>query len=422
MSSPPRLRRGLVLLIAAFGAALALTYAWVVPRLVLDTEDTLFGNQLERLREQAARPGATDETLAAPGVRVVRDLSGEPRELAEFLRALPVGVHEFYDERLPGLSTTELIVAVEDDGSGAPVRWLLYDLSGLEALEGPWSARYLGAVGGGFALALLATLVGLLAARRLFGALDDLERLVASEPPPASPSAAERRDDEIGRIARLWRDADSRLRTALERERRFTRDASHELRTPIAAARGALELLRAEPAASAERHSELQRRVDGALVEMGDLVHAFLWLAREPEPAHPGLDRELFAPSEVVERLLRERSTLVPPRANLVVARSADTLVEGSERLARVVIGNVLGNALKHGDGTVSVAVEGARVVVRNAAAPRSASGAVEGFGFGLEIARDLCARFGWALQAREHDGDFTVVLEFAPAEDARAR
>jgi hypothetical protein len=105
-----------------------------------------------------------------------------------------------------------------------------------------------------------------------------------------------------------------------------------------------------------------------------------------------------------------------------VVARSADTLVEGSERLARVVIGNVLGNALKHGDGTVSVAVEGARVVVRNAAAPRSASGAVEGFGFGLEIARDLCARFGWALQAREHDGDFTVVLEFAPAEDARAR
>ncbi len=51
MSSPRRLRRGLVLLIAAFGAALALTYAWVVPRLVLDTEDTLFGNQLERLRE-----------------------------------------------------------------------------------------------------------------------------------------------------------------------------------------------------------------------------------------------------------------------------------------------------------------------------------------------------------------------------------
>ena len=415
MSSPPRLRRGLTLLIAAFGAALALTYAWVVPRLVLDTEDTLFGHQLERLREQAARPGATDETLAAPGVRVVRDLSGEPRELAEFLRALPVGVHEFYDEPLPGLSTTELIVAVEDDGSGAPVRWLLYDLSGLEALEGPWSARYLGAVGGGVALALLATLVGLFAARRLFGALDDLERLVASEPPALQPSAAERRDDEIGRIARLWRDADSRLRTALERERRFTRDASHELRTPIAAARGALELLAAEPEAQAERRAELQRRADAALVEMGDLVHAFLWLAREPEPVRPGLDRESFSPGELAERLVRERCSLAAPGAKVALARTSDALVDGSERLARVVLGNVLGNALKHGDGAVSLAVDGARVVVRNAARPRPASASGEGFGFGLEIARDLCARFGWALQTREHDGEFTVVLDFGP-------
>ena len=413
MSSPPRLRRGLTLLITAFGVALALTYAWVVPRLVLDTEDTLFAHQLERLREQAAQPGATGEALEAPGVRVVRDLSREPLELAEFLRSLPVGVHEFNDEPLPGMTTTELIVAVEADGAGAPTRWLLYDLSGLEVLEGPWSSRYLGAIGGGFALAVVATLVGLLAARRIFRALDDLERLVATEPLPAQVSNAERRDDEIGRIARLWRDADTRLRTALERERRFTRDASHELRTPIAAARGALELLRAEPAANAERQLELQRRVDGALVEMGDLVHAFLWLAREPEPAPAGLDRELFTPGEVVERLVRERASLVAPAARVTVARSADTLVEGSERLARVVLGNVLGNALKHGDGAVSVGVEGARVLVRNAASPRAEPAAVEGFGFGLEIARDLCARFGWTLEVREHDGEFTVVLEF---------
>ena len=141
MSSPPRLRRGLVVLIAAFGLALGLTYAWVVPRLVLDTEDAIFARQLERLREQAARPGGLGGALAAPGVRVVRDLSLEPVELAGFLRGLPPGVHEWNDDPLPGLATTELIVVVEADAAGAPERWLLYDLSGLEALEGPWSAR-----------------------------------------------------------------------------------------------------------------------------------------------------------------------------------------------------------------------------------------------------------------------------------------
>jgi len=415
---PPRLRRGLILLIAAFGAALALTYAWVVPRLVLDTEDTIFARQLERLREQAARPDAAGALLTAPGVRVVRDLAGEPPELAAFLRGLPPGVHDFYDDPLPGLSTTELLVAVDVDAAGAPARWILYDVADFEVLEGPWSARYFGAIGGGFALALLATLVGLLAARRLFGALDDLARLVGSEPPEHA-SAAEQRDDEIGGIARLWRDADARLRQALARERRFTRDASHELRTPIAAARGALDLLRAEPEAGPARRAELQRRVDAALVEMGDLVHAFLWLAREPAPALPGLDREVFALGELVGRLVDERRALAAEGAAIAWRRGADALVEGSARLARVVVGNVLGNALNHGDGAVDVAVDGAQLTVHNPALARSDRGSVEGFGFGLAIAGDLCARFGWRLQARDDDGVFTVVVDFAPRPDA---
>ena len=414
MSSPPRLRRGLVVLIAAFGLALGLTYAWVVPRLVLDTEDAIFARQLERLREQAARPGGLDGALAAPGVRVVRDLSLEPVELAGFLRGLPPGVHEWNDDPLPGLATTELIVVVEADAAGAPERWLLYDLSGLEALEGPWSARYVGAVGGGVALALVATIVGLLAARRLFRALDDLELLIAGATPRARPSAAERRDDEVGRIARLWRDADDHLRAALERERRFTRDASHELRTPISAARGALELLRAEPEASAARRLELQRRVDSALVEMGDLVHAFLWLAREPRPAPAGMDHEVFLLGELVERMVGERKLLAGHGVQLELARGSDALVDGSERLARVVVGNVLGNAMNHGEGRIQLRVDGARLVVENQARPDAAAASVEGFGYGLDIARKVCEHFGWRLLPKEQDGRFTVVLDFA--------
>ena len=132
MMSPPRLRRGLTVLIAAFGVSLALTYAWVVPRLVLDTEDTIFTRNLERLREQAARVGVEQQTLAAPGVRLVRDLAVEPPALAAFLRELAPGVHEFNDEPLPGLETTELLVAVEADAAGKPRCWVLYDLAGLD--------------------------------------------------------------------------------------------------------------------------------------------------------------------------------------------------------------------------------------------------------------------------------------------------
>ncbi len=421
MSSPPRLRRGLSVLITAFGGALALTYAWVVPRLVLDTEDSIFARNLERLRAQAAQRAGADGPLDAPGARVVRDLSNEPPELAAFLRSLAPGVHEFNDDPLPGLSTSELIVAVEPGPDGAPAWWLLYDVAGLEALEGPWSLLYLGAVGGGFALAIAATFVGLLASRRLFGALDDLEQLVAAEPAAAQTSAAEQRDDEIGRIARLWRRAETRLRTALAREQRFTRDASHELRTPIAAARGALELLRSEPQADLRRREELHRRVDAALVEMSDLVHAFLWLAREPDGARAGLDREEFELGALVERLVAERAALSGARARIEFERRTSALVEGSERLARVIVGNVLGNALTHGDGAVRVELDGPRLVLTNRSTLLAHEAQVEGFGFGLQIASELCARFGWTLESQRRDDEFVVRIDFAlPAQSAR--
>jgi signal transduction histidine kinase len=154
---------------------------------------------------------------------------------------------------------------------------------------------------------------------------------------------------------------------------------------------------------------------------MGDLVHAFLWLAREPAALPAGLDRECFTLGATVAALVNERRASAGAGAVLELTRGADALVDGSERLARVVIGNVLGNALSHGDGAVELDVDGARLVVRNAARVDEARAPAEGFGFGLQIARELCARFGWAFETREHDGVFTVVLDFAPRSEVAA-
>lgn len=417
MTSTPRLRRQMMALIGAFGVALALTYAWVLPRMVLDAEDRIFGQQLERLRAEWARKEYGAGALSAPGARTIVDLSAESPELAAFLADLAPGVHEFNDDPLPGLSGTELLIAVEAATEHQPKRWLLYDVTGMEALEGPWRPEYMFAVGGGLLSALAATGVGLLAGRRVFVALDDLEQLLSSGPPlSGTPSAAERRDDEVGRIARVWRETDGRLRAALDREQRFTRDASHELRTPIAAARGALELLRAEPEASLERREELLRRVDTALLEMGDLVGAFLWLAREPELEREGLDREEFALAALVERLLAERTAVLRPDARVHWERSGDGRVEGSERLATVVLGNLLSNALVHGAGEVWVNVEGTRLTVRNSVSPSRDPRDSQGFGFGRAICSDLCARFGWQLESEQRADGFCVRIEFHPA------
>ena len=124
---------------------------------------------------------------------------------------------------------------------------------------------------------------------------------------------------------------------------------------------------------------------------------------------------EVFALGDLVARLVDERRTLAPEGVVIACRRGADALVEGSARLARVVVGNVVGNALNHGDGAIELVVDGTRLTVCNAAPPRAGRGSVEGFGFGLTIAGDLCKRFGWRLEIRDEDGDFLVALEFAP-------
>jgi signal transduction histidine kinase len=401
-------------LLLALGAALLVTYAWVVPRLVLSTEDRIFGAQLDVLRVRAearleALGGSPGLVELAPGARLLTEPGALGAEAAAWLRGLAPGLHEFNDEPLPGGVGSELMVVVEPATAERGPWWLLYDVGPFEALEGPWSALYLLAIGGGAFVALGATILGLGLARGLFRALRDLSELVGQEAEvaPAGASRAERRDDEIGEIARAWRTAVQRSGAALDRERRFTRDASHELRTPVAAARAALELLQAESAAAPERRAELIGRMDRALVDMGDLVEAFLWLARETETRPEGLDEEGFRVDEPARAAIDRQGE--PERFEL---RAEDACwVPGPETIARFLIASLLGNALAHGDGgLIEVEVRGRSIAIRNGIGP---SGDSSGFGFGLGIIDDLCARLGWACERTAEPERYVAELEF---------
>jgi signal transduction histidine kinase len=54
-------------------------------------------------------------------------------------------------------------------------------------------------------------------------------------------------DDELGRLARTLNDMLERLQGSFERERRFVANAAHELRTPLAALKSRIDVLRQRP-------------------------------------------------------------------------------------------------------------------------------------------------------------------------------
>jgi len=163
-------------------------------------------------------------------------------------------------------------------------------------------------------------------------------------------------DDEITRLARTMNEMLDRLRAADERQRRFVADASHELKSPLAAVQAELEVALAHPGqadweATATRLLEEDRRMER-------LVADLLFLAQ----CDDGDASLLTAPAErvavdavVVDEVarLRSRST-VPVDVDIAVSGGEAGVSGREEHLARVVR-NLLENAARHARTRVTV-------------------------------------------------------------------
>jgi heavy metal sensor kinase len=175
-----------------------------------------------------------------------------------------------------------------------------------------------------------------------------IERLAERLPMPAT-------GDEVARLAATLNLMLARIEAGVDEQRRLVADASHELRSPLAAMRAELDVsLRADdldPPAQAvlrstrEEVDRLSRIVDGLLT----LAHAdqgALDLQRRP------LDLATVA-AEAVARM----EALADARAVTVETRLAPAPARGDAGRLAQAVGNLLDNALEFGraGGTVTV-------------------------------------------------------------------
>jgi signal transduction histidine kinase len=130
---------------------------------------------------------------------------------------------------------------------------------------------------------------------RVMGRLDRIRAEVdrISEENPHTRVAGDGVDDEVGRLAATMNAMLQRLDVAAQRQREFVADVSHDLRSPIAAQRVALELALARP--DQVDIAALRAEVFGATVDMERLVGDLLVLASldassNPAPALLDLD------------------------------------------------------------------------------------------------------------------------------------
>lgn len=161
-------------------------------------------------------------------------------------------------------------------------------------------------------------------------------------------------DDEVARLARTMNAMLDRLESASERQRRFVADASHELRSPVAALRAELEVA----LGTAKTEEELRAAIAGALAEevrIEDLLADLLVLASLQEGAAPP-----DAPVHLADVAAAEAA--VPRRVPVRVSGAG--LVRGSPMQLRRLVANLLDNAARHARAAVVVTIDGGRLVV----------------------------------------------------------
>jgi signal transduction histidine kinase len=411
----------LATLLSVFGAWIVLRDV-LIQRALMD-EATHYWQRYER------EPGAAlpDTFNLRAYLRVGDDDSGVP----EKLRALPPGYHIVPDE------DSDDLVYVED-GPRWPLRlYLVFKQEQVDAL-----ALWFGFV----PLALVLMVIYLMAflfyraSRRAVSPVIWLAGLVrgwdpkhpdtSALEPEAIPADA---GEDVRVLAGALRGFARRLDDFVERERNFTRDASHELRTPITVIKVAADVLETEEELSPFAQRSVGR-IQRSIRDMEALIESFLILAREGDV---GLPEEDFVVNEIVGDEAEKAESLVVGRPVVVrVVHEAQFALHAPSRVLAVMLSNLLRNACAYteqgevtvtvGEGYIRVADTGLGMSpeeLKRVFEPfyRAKSGeGKRGSGVGLTIVRRLSDRFGWPVEIESERGVGTrVTIRFPNAAPA---
>ncbi len=191
----------------------------------------------------------------------------------------------------------------------------------------------------------------------------------------------------------------NRIRQTFMREQAFTRYVSHELRTPMTVIRGGISNLRRIKDEKVQKQSS---RIDNAVIEMEQLVHTFLLLARNKENEIISVD----ITNEYIQQIVTGFEATI--RANQVSFHQqlqGDFSLNVQPLLFSAVIKNLLKNAINCSvEGNVSLFISPQRIdVIDNGVGLDAQPRGYEGFGIGLNIVRDICEKYQWQFSIKNN-------------------
>ena len=197
----------------------------------------------------------------------------------------------------------------------------------------------------------MAGLAGYVIARR---SLRPLDRMAARAETITSTNLNQRLEvgspeDELGHMARVLNHLLDRLESAFKQLQRFTADAAHELRTPLAAIRSTGELALHQEYGRADEYRDAIGSILEECAVLSQTVDDLLMLARA-EAVQPGKGQSTFSLIELSDEVVAVLEILSDEKNIHVVQVVADperTVVHADRGLVRTALMNLLHNAVK---------------------------------------------------------------------------
>ena len=229
-------------------------------------------------------------------------------------------------------------------------------------------------------------------------------------------------DEEAKTLSRALNHLIDRVNNFLDRERTFTREASHELRSPLTVIRASADVLLKRNDLSASNRPFVEK-IGRAARDMEELTQALLLLARENEV---GSEQQNVVVNDVVEQEI-SKAELIYRDKDLTInfAQNFTLNLQAPGKILGLVFGNLIRNACAYteqggvniiiGDKYVEIADSGIGIADKDLKAVfepyfRIDNTVESGHGIGLSLVKRLTDRFGWPLTMNSEPGVGTTV------------
>lgn len=163
--------------------------------------------------------------------------------------------------------------------------------------------------------------------------------------------------DEVGLLAATFNEMLSRIDGIFRAQQQFVADVSHELRSPLTAIRGNLDLLRRGAAEDATQRADALAAIDSESARMQRLVSDLLLLAQAD--AGFRIRKERVELDTLVLEVYRH-ARAIAVSVNVVLGKEDQALVQGDPDRLKQLLMNLVDNAIKYtpSGGTVTLSLD----------------------------------------------------------------